>query len=226
MMDRQNNLRAVLTGDIVNSSLLNARERQKLYEAFPALSARLRERYPDEVSHDLSNFRGDGWQVLVNHPRAALEVALFIRSYLRFPVTDKDIDSRVAIGIGEVDFVPEDNVSAGYGSAYTLSGHLLETLPVEQHMAVGFDLDKQPINHSTIAILVELMDAIISAWGANHCQAVFWALQGYNQKEIAERWQPAPITQPSVSYNLKRAAWTTIKKGLTAFAELAGDAVK
>jgi hypothetical protein len=220
MTDSQFNLRAVLTGDIINSSTLNPQERQDLFEIFPQLSARLRGRYPEAISSSISNFRGDGWQLVVNHPRKALEVSLFLRTYIRFAITEKKIDSRVAIGIGVVDFVPEGNVSAGYGSAYTLSGRLLEALPAHQRMALGFSIDESSLTHSAASILVELMHSLVKAWGASQCQAVFWALQGLTQAQIAERWLPAPITQPSVSSSLNRSAWPTIRKSLVFFEEL------
>lgn len=220
MNDSQNNPRAVLTGDIINSSTLNQQERQELYEAFPRLSALLRERYPDEIHYNISNFRGDGWQLVVNHPRKVLEISLFIRTYIRFAITEKKIDSRVAIGIGGVDFIPEGNVSAGYGSAYTVSGHLLEALAAHQRMALGFSMDQLSIAHGAAVMLVELLDSVVTTWGASQCQAVFWALQGLTQTQIAARWQPQPITQPSVSSNLNRSSWLTIRKSLVFFEDL------
>lgn len=220
MDNTQTDMRAVLTGDIINSSILDQRERQRLFEAFPTLSTLLREHYPAEVSYNISNFRGDGWQLVVNHPRKTLEIGLFIRTYLRFAITQKKIDSRVAIGVGKVDFIPAGNVSAGYGSAYTLSGHLLESLAVHQRMVLGFSTTGQPLIQSTASILVELMDAIITSWGSSQCQAVFWALQGLTQIQIAERWLPEPITQPSVSSNINHSAWPAIKNSLAFFEEM------
>lgn len=220
MNESQENLRAVLTGDIINSSTLNPQERQDLFAAFPKLSSLLRERYPNEISYNISNFRGDGWQLVVNYPRKALEISLFIRTYIRFAITQEKIDSRVAIGIGGVDFIPAGNVSAGYGSAFTLSGHLLEALPAHQRMALGFPIDDLSLTHAAASMLVELMDSLITAWGASQCQAIFWALQGLTQTQIAERWLPAPITQPSVSNNLNRSSWPTIRKSLVFFEEL------
>lgn len=210
---------AVLTGDVINSSKLIQPERQYLFEAFPKISAVLQKLYPGDVSH-ISNFRGDGWQLIVNKPYKSLEICLLIRTYLHFAITNKVIDSRIAIGVGNVDFVPAGNVSAGYGSAYTISGHLLEGLSTNQRMKLGFDTNKQPFIHATASTLVELVDAIITSWGSSQCQAVFWALQGFTQTQIAERWLPAPIKQPSVSNNINRSAWPTIRKTLAFFEQV------
>ena len=220
MNDLQNDLRAVLTGDIINSSILDQQERQRLFEVFPALSAILRERYPQEISYNMSNFRGDGWQLVINHPHKSLEISLFIRAYLRFAFTEKKIDSRIAIGVGMVDFIPAGNISAGYGSAYTVSGHLLEVLKAYQRMGIAFSTEAPLPTTSTAVILVELIDTIITSWGPSQCQAVFWALQGLTQTQIADRWLPEPITQPSVSNNINRAGWASIKKTLVFFEEM------
>jgi len=205
---------AVLTGDIVNSSNLLPRDRQKLFETFPRLSAMLRERYPQAVRHDISNFRGDSWQLIIARPEKSLEISLYIRTYLRFAVSERKLDSRIAIGIGEVEFIPENNVSAGYGSAYTASGHLLETLSGSQRMALGFAAPEDSLAHNAAVILVELVDTLVTSWRASQCQAVYWALQGLTQTQIAQRWHPAPIRQPSVSNNISRSAWPTIKRSL------------
>ena len=75
---------AVLTGDIIGSSKMDPQERIALYETFPRLSAMLKECYPSDVSYRISNFRGDGWQLIVDHTGKSLEIGLFIRTYIRF----------------------------------------------------------------------------------------------------------------------------------------------
>lgn len=215
-------IRAVLTGDIVRSSLLNPDDRKILFEAFPNLSALLRKKYPREITTNISNFRGDGWQLVVDEPLKALEISVFIRTYLRFSVTDKQIDSRIAIGIGGIEFAPENNVSAGYGAAYTISGRLLEEIPGSQRMRLGFASSSQSLTSASAINLVELMDVIIMNWGVSQCQAVYWALQGLTQAEIGERWKPNPITQPSVSSSIRRAGWLPFKNAITHFEQLLG----
>ena len=220
MKTQQTLQHAVLTGDIVDSSRFRAPERRALFESFPKLSAMLRARYPDDVQYNISNYRGDGWQLVVNNPARSLEISILIRTYLSFAVSARKVDSRITIGVGAVDLVPAENVSAGYGAAYTVSGHLLEELPPNQRMALGFAADSLSPAHSTPPMLVELLDALISGWGASQCQAVYWALQGYNQKQIAARWLPRPITQPSVSSSLNRSAWSAVRNSLTYFEQV------
>jgi len=50
-------------------------------QTFPFL---LRKNYPEDIPYEISNFRGDSWQIVCSQPQKALEVGLFIRTYLRF----------------------------------------------------------------------------------------------------------------------------------------------
>ncbi len=213
---------AVLTGDIIGSSKMDPQERIALYETFPRLSAMLKECYPSDVSYRISNFRGDGWQLIVDHTGKSLEIGLFIRTYIRFMFKKRRLDTRIAIGVGAVNFIPADNVSAGDGAAYTVSGRLLETLSTSR-MGIGFTSESDSLVKSGAMITVELIDHIVTFWGAGQCQAVFWALQGYNQKEIAERWLPQPIKQPSVSTSLANSGWTRVRDSLAFFEKALGN---
>ncbi len=212
---------AVLTGDIVRSSSLNSARRFELYEGLQQLSALLRARYPREVPFEMAKYRGDGWQLAVSEPEKAFEISLFIRTWLRFQFGAEKLDTRVAIAVGRVDFVPQDNLSEGYGPAFSDSGKLLDGLK-EQRM--GFILsDKGGVFSLMTAQMIKAYDALISAWTPAQCQAVFLALHSLTQAEIGSRWQPAPITQAAVAKHLKSANWELIKEGLSVFREAAGE---
>jgi hypothetical protein len=208
--------KAVLTGDIIGSSRLTSPRRKLLYESFAFLSNALQERYPREIPYSISNFRGDSWQIVCSQPRKALEVGLFIRTYLRFTFKSEKLDTRLAIGIGRISFIPPENISAGDGEAFTLSGHLLDAME-SGCMAIALPEGSDPVVSTALASLVSLLDYLPTSWSASQAQAVFWSLHGYKQEEIAGHWQPAPITQASVSAILKRAGWSLVKKSLSAF---------
>lgn len=205
---------AVLTGDIVGSSKLGAERRLILYETFPVLSEILLQQYPDCITYKMSNFRGDGWQVIVNSPSKAFEISLFIRTFIRYKFQTEKLDTRIAIGVGPVQFIPEDNVSAGDGEAYLSSGHLLESFS-SQYMGLCFSSVKPTLLLSSLENLVSLLDLIITSWGPGQSQAVHLALQGFTQSDIAKNWQPNPIKQPSVSRSLQTAGWDQVKSSLT-----------
>jgi len=205
-------MKAVITGDIVKSTSLSPSKREELYRSFKSISDLIQNKYsPDIVPYPLSNFRGDGWQLVIDRPEKTLEIALFLRTYFRFTFGTEKIDTRIAIGMGEINFSPSENVSAGDGPAYTLSGRLLESLT---RTCMGLDIDltgkeKNPV-YLGLQNTVILLDLLVTKWSASQCQAVFWALQHKKQAEIAKSWQPTAITQASVSYNLHSAGWDQI----------------
>lgn len=211
-MRKRIKMKAVITGDIVRSSSLNLKKREDLFKSFKEISTLLEKKYSsDVVPGPLSNFRGDGWQLVLDRPEKALEIALLIRTYFRFTFGAEKLDTRVAIGIGTIHFAPKENVSAGDGPAYTLSGHLLESL-TKTCMALDIDLASKENNAYLLGLqnTIVLLDLLVSKWSASQCQAMFWALQHYKQTDIAKSWQPKAITQASVSYNLHSAGWDQI----------------
>lgn len=210
---------AILTGDIVNSSGLSSDRRYYLYETLQTLSTLVKQKYPREVPFDLAKYRGDGWQLLVSPPKEAFEISLFMRTYIRYQFEQEKLDTRIAIAIGSIDFVPSDNISEGYGDAFTESGKLLDSLK-EYRMAVTLTQKTNQILNRLANTLIKTNDALVSAWTPAQCQAVHLALYGLTQNEIGNRWQTGPITQASVAKHLKSANWDLIKENLSLFADL------
>lgn len=209
-------LASVITGDIIGSSKLSIDRRKDLYREFQLLSSLLKQQYPLDVLYDISNFRGDGWQIICNRPKKAVEITLFIRMYFRFTFQEEKLDTRAAIGVGTIDFIPPQNISAGDGDAYLQSGHLLESFR-EQRMGIEFSHAENETLSQAIKNGILLLDLIATSWSSGQCQSVFWALHGLKQKEIAANWKPNPITQASVSVSLKTAGWNQIKESLDLF---------
>jgi hypothetical protein len=214
--------KAVLTGDIIRSSEMQPTRRQELYNTLNELSRLLKQNYPQEVPYALSNFRGDGWQVVCLAPERSLEVGIFIRSYLQHAFRTEKLDTRFAIGIGSTHFIPVENVSAGDGEAYTLSGKRLDSL-TNENIAAAFPPQRHELQIAVDGMLT-LLDFVISGWSPSQVQAVFLALHGYRQDEIAAHWTPAPITQASVSSILKAAGWSRVRKSLASFEQLVAGA--
>jgi hypothetical protein len=223
-MTEDSSWRAVLTGDIIRSSKMQPNQRVALYNTFASLSALLMRSYPGNVTYAISNFRGDGWQLVCQQPEESLEVGIFIRSYLRFSFKEEKLDTRFAIGIGRIHFIPRENVSAGDGEAFTLSGTMLDSLGTER-MAVVFP-KSDGLLQPAVDGMTALLDFIVSRWSPGQAQAVFLALHGYKQDEIAAQWMPAPITQASVSAILKAAGWSRVKKSLASFEKIVEHAAR
>ena len=212
-------MHAVLTGDIVNSSSLSSDRRYYLYETMQNLSIAVIQKYPLDVPHGLAKYRGDGWQLLVSPPRNAFEISLFMRTFIRFHFEKEKLDTRIAIAIGSIDFAPDDNVSEGYGIAFSESGKLLDALK-EYRMAVTLTQNTNQNLSKFANTLIRASDALISAWTPAQCQAVHLALYGLTQSGIGKRWKSGAIAQASVANHLKSANWELIKEILSLYADI------
>ena len=210
---------AVLTGDIIQSSSLDLPRREYLYNALQELSILLQKVYPVYIVQEMAKYRGDGWQLLINAPQKAFEISLFIRTYLRFTLKPEQLDSRIAIAIGKVDFIPDENISEGFGRAYTDSGKLLDDLTSHRLGFVLAGLGDVRTNQ-LIAGLIHVYDKLITSWTPAQCQAVHLSLQYTTQKEIGEHWQPKSVTQVAIAHHLKAANWNVVKEGLQLFEEV------
>lgn len=212
------NIVGVLTGDIVKSSDLSNDKRFVLYQEMQGLSSILESSFPHFISHPLDNFRGDGWQLIVDEPKYSLAISVFIRTYFRYKFREEKLDTRVAIAIGDVDYIPKNGISEGFGSAYSGSGMALDAMKSERMQVVIF---ANKINDSEIILsLVKTFDELITKWTAAQCQAVNLALLNYTQVEIGKKWKPTKIAQSSVANHLKAANWAFVRNGIALFEAL------
>jgi hypothetical protein len=211
---RADKLYAVITGDVVRSSRFVGVHRKKLHDAMTAADNALRQAFKDDVKLPVDIFRGDSWQCLVQDPINSVRVGLFYRAALKASMDDNETDSRLAVAVGEVDFVPEERVSGGDGDAYRLSGQLIETMGHNVRMNFGFAGKEDIPEIKAVAVTLGLMDALARQWTSRQATAVCGALRNLPQKEIAETLWPRPITQQAVAQHLDRAGWHAIHQGL------------
>jgi hypothetical protein len=210
-------LYAVITGDIVASSKFPETVRFKLHNVMVDGGEVLRRIFPLAVPWNLEIFRGDSWQLVVSDPSISLRIALFYRAFLRAHLEHCKVDSRLAIAVGTIDFIPSNRISAGDGQAFQKSGHLLEKMPKNSRMIFGITGRENTDIHLALEIVVLLLDTLIMKWTARQAQAVAAILQGWTQEKIAAHFQPKPITQQAVAQHLERAEWSAIEKGLIFF---------
>lgn len=123
---------AVLTGDIIGSTKLS--EPRHAYYSLRKLKEALTENFRNCLEFDLQTYRGDSWQLVLSRPEKAISIALFSRYFL---LAEEKIDSRVAIGIGEVDVLDEVSPLDSSGTAFVESGRLLETIMGKRHSNIA-----------------------------------------------------------------------------------------
>lgn len=203
-------LYAILTGDVVASSKMAPTDRRALPVKLRRASASLRKAFSKAVPLDADIFRGDSWQVLVTEPALGLRAALYFRASIvasssRVP----RIDTRVAVALGRIDFVPAKRVSEGDGEAYRLSGQALDAMPESQRMSFTRTGDDRE-NHG---VVVRLLDALVQGWTPAQARAVLGRLQGWTQTEIAHLW-PGSIAQQAVGRHLEKARWPAVESAL------------
>jgi len=201
---------AVITGDIVDSSKLPKEQRKLLPGLIAKASRDTCKAFPDSVPFEVDVFRGDGWQLLVNDVVNSLRVGLYFRACLRSAAErGRGLDTRVAIGVGRVDFVRE-RVSQGDGEAYRLSGRALEDMPRKQRLWLVLPPGKEA---EGLAIVVRLIDVLAQGWTGRQALAVRGALRGWTHEKIAQEW-PVSISQQAVTKHLDGAQWPALEAAL------------
>lgn len=208
---------AVLTGDVVDSSKLPAARRKALPRLLERAAQAAAKAFPGALPLPIAVFRGDSWQLLVTDVPRALRIALFFRAALAGDTArGRGLGTRVAIGVGRVDFVPSAGVTAGDGEAYRRSGAALDAMRRREHLRL-----EVPETPPELAALVRLIDAVAQHWTGPQARVMQGALLGRNQEEIA-RSLVGRISQPVVARHLDKAAAEPVEAGLTAVEALLG----
>ncbi|WP_018612108.1 hypothetical protein [Segetibacter koreensis] len=217
-------MEAIITGDIVSSQNIEPVHREQLFKKLDVFLKSLKNNYLSSYE----TFRGDSLQCKTIVPELALRTAILIRAFFRayIPENTKSVinkknkkgyfstkyDIRLAIGIGEVDFIDEKKISSSDGQAFRLSGEGLDSLKnTSQHLLVktadhNFDEQIEP------AVL--LVDALIQKWTQNQAILVLYKLQQMKEDEIAAQLQ---ISQSAVTQRKKTAEWYAVEKLVTYF---------
>lgn len=186
---------AVLTGDIVNSSKID------INEWLPLLKKSLSQFGEKPADWDI--YRGDSFQLKINKPEGALQVALAIKASIK---TIKDLDIRISIGFGDINHSAK-RVTESNGSAFIYSGEKFETLKKDK-INLAVKSDRQDFD-SDINMFLRLALLIMDHWTENSAEIVSLALQ-YPEKSQAELGELIGIKQNTVSTRLKRSAFEEI----------------
>lgn len=203
---------AVMSGDIVMSSRLEREAREALPGVLKQAAAALRKFLGDAVPLDIDVYAGDSWQLLLTRPGAALRAAVFLRAFLLDRADG--LDTRIAVAIGGIDFVPGERVSEGDGEAFRLSGRLLQESDPGRRMR--FASSHVP-DAGTWDVVFGVVDAIITqSWSAKQARAVSGALRGWTLSRIASLWG-SPVAESTVRSHLKKAGWPAIERAIDHF---------
>jgi hypothetical protein len=196
---------AVISGDIIGSSLLKPATRKKLQQLLDAFVKNAGTQWPDLQAQQ---YRGDSIQAILTSNRlAALRMALLLHSYL----IQNAFKIRLAIGVGEISFKSKQVITSD-GSAFQASGPYLDILTKSGEMISVAGSD--PEFTGEWQVHSASLNYIIEHWTPPQAEAVYIQLQDHTQAVIAQKLR---IKQPSVHQRLHGAGWPVVNKILTRF---------
>jgi len=189
---------SVITGDIIGSSK-QVNPNIWLTSLKDALSML------ESKSNKWEIYRGDSFQIEIKDTKNSFESAVYIKSCLK---CNKDIDVRLAIGVGEKTFdglkVTESN-----GEAFQYSGETLELLKQEK-TNLKIKTSNKILNRE-LNLYFKFALIAMDNWTVNTAEIVKLSIENQNklQKELA---QLLGINQEAVSKRLKRAYFEEIQE--------------
>lgn len=222
-------IKAVLTGDIINSQNIDLTVKRNVYLRLETLLK--------NITNKESFFRGemvggDGFQCLIEKPEYALKFALLIKCFLRsygqnelvatpysklknrmvpLEIPKTIIDARIAIGIGATEFINK-KLSVSDGEAFRYSGRLLEKMKGTANTLLidtGIDRIKKEM-YTMLSILDILMSKSTPAQNV----VFYYLIMGLKETEIVGKLK---ISQSAINQRAKAGGWHAIDLALNRF---------
>jgi hypothetical protein len=197
-MGLRKTIKAVLTGDIVNSTRIPALKEKIL----------LKELGAELSDHATSFYRGDSFQVFMKEPEDALRMALICRTMAIGLMGDGEVptDIRISIGLGQVE-LPVKMPAVARGEAFVLSGHGLDEL---QHTAQRLLIRSgHVIADIGFQVMSDYLDSIYDQMTPKQAEVIFYLLRGQTQQETAIRQKKSKST---ISQLVNSGRWPEIER--------------
>lgn len=192
---------AVLTGDLVDSR--KASDPKQLFKVLDTALEAITDRYGGQGER----YRGDGFQIALPDPGAALPAAVLLRAALiRHSEEDQRWDARIAVAIGEDRWQPEQRVTEANGEVFVRSGQTLDAMSEgSSHLCLSLVEDTEV---ECLALLTRFVDDLIDGWSRYAAEAVYLSLwHEESQQALAKR---LGISQPGVHKRLRAARWSLL----------------
>jgi hypothetical protein len=183
---------SIFSGDIVKSTSLSQAE---LDDAMMIIHKTLQGLYRDSIH--FTRYRGDGWQAASVRPQTAFEDAISVMANLRA----KGLSSRIAIGIGTIEYLGTTDLSDARGAAFMASGHALDQMKRGQTLLLaGENISKED------EAIAALIDERIRRWTREQAEAVAETLSP-EHKTDRESAKSLGITPQAMSDRLYNAGF-------------------
>jgi hypothetical protein len=205
---------AVLTADLVESSLYEEEVLEKVLNTLKAEFTHIRDNYGEDNVR-LKIYRGDSFQGVIKKPEEALKIALQIKAAVnrihlkktkKNKAYSKIADFKIAIGIGTQN-IEREAISESNGQAFQFSGRTLDEMKTEnQKTRLKTELEEVNAEFNTSFFL---MDTITDKWSTASAEVVYYLLSGLIEREIATEIN---ISQSAVNQRKKAAGWEAISE--------------
>jgi hypothetical protein len=200
-------IHAVLTGDIVNSTLLDQQQERKLMKMLQHLL----------TDHKHEFFRGDSFQAYIRDPSLALKIALQCRTAaigLNPESTPPISDVRISIGIGAVDS-PVRILATAKGEAFLLSGRALDAMNKTEGRLIIITENKLA-NHA-LGIMSDYINSIYRQMTPKQAEVIVELLNGLSQQHVADKLNRSKST---ISQHVTAGRWEEIENILNKYQEI------
>jgi hypothetical protein len=191
-------LHAVLTGDIVNSTLLDATQEKTLLKQLHSILS----------PHKYEFFRGDSFQAYIKESTEALQTALLCRTAaIALPDEEKSVisDVRISIGIGNVES-PVRNLASAKGEAFLLSGRGLDTLGKTEGRLIIVTENKMA--GLSLSVISDYINSIYKQMTTKQARVIFELLKGLTQQQVADKLNKSKST---ISQHVSAGKWDEIE---------------
>ncbi len=191
-------IKAVLTGDLIQSRKLDNEGLEKVLNALHSTFKEIQEKILKKDGH-LEIYRGDSFQILIHEPELALKVTLILKSRLLSLLNTSEIksDARIAIGLGTLR-MQNSKVIESQGEAFEFSGSELDKI-IKESVSLSIKTPWEGVNDE-FRVNCLFADSILSGWSAKTAESVFrYLLYGETQEQQAQFFN---VSQPAISKRL------------------------
>ncbi len=192
-------IRAVITGDIVNSTKLGAAKEKKL----------LRNLQQVLLPYQFEFYRGDSFQVYQKNAGEALKTALLCRTSAISISQGEETNSsdvRISIGIGQVKG-PVKTLSTSKGEAFVLSGRAFDEI-AKSNKRLVIDTDNS-LAKEGLQVIADYINAIFKVMTGKQATVIFELLKGQPQQVVAKKLKKSKST---IHQHVSSGRWPEIEK--------------
>lgn len=199
---------AVLTGDVVKSGALEG-----YGESLDEVFALFEKDYKEELPLKVDRYSGDRFQALLSDHGTSLRGALYL--FTRLASLEPSIRTRISIGIGRIEDIPNKRVSTGEGEAFRLSGSNLDQM--KKHQRVTLEASNVFFKENENSLWrgsMDLLSALLMDLSAAQAEVIWYKLKGMTQEDIARE---TGRKQQTVSDILIAGYWRNLEGFLKVF---------